>query len=503
MNKHILVSVALFLALGLVVRSQTRYDKVTDMNFWNDGRNMAGMRIGSLLRSSYAEASGGFSSGDFKAPWEASSSWNAGAAAGTRNDLEKFSMAGSFSFSQKQGSGMDESMFIHPGFYPVDVMEFTPGRKTLQAYSFMGGIAVPLGRWTVGGRMDFESDNYSKRKDIRHTNYRLDMTVAPSVAWRARGWTFGTSYVFRKTSESIQAEQVGTATADSYYAFLDKGLGFGSYQVWNGSGIHLAEAGIDRFAVKEYSSGAALQVSRTFRRSWMYADAEYLATYGEVGEKSYTFYKFPGASFTARVGYSTAGNLLRLRYSWKTQSNDEYVIDKVSQGGVVNPVTYGRNRIFDRREMSLVPEWTYYGDWLYKAHVEACWTRKEQLSQLQYPYSFEYSTDILSVAFSTVLRLGRWRPGLQAGFLKGFWDESAAGVSADERPSRQEDVWGARVEWDNAARISAGVSLRWDVPLARLSGMYLEAAGSMLHGSGLEYLGGTSYGGIFKVGYEF
>ena len=53
---------------------------------------------------------------------------------------------------------MSGSMFIHPGFYPVDILEFTPGRKDLQTYSFMGGIATNLNpNWRLGGKIDFAS----------------------------------------------------------------------------------------------------------------------------------------------------------------------------------------------------------------------------------------------------------------------------------------------------------------------------------------------------------
>ena len=247
MNRRMTITAAFVLMLGIwTAGAQTTFDRVNGVDPWSWGRNSAGMRTASPVRVSDAEVFGGFGSGGFKASHEASSLWKAGAGARTRVDLQRFSMTGAFSFVQEQGEGMCGSMFIHPGSYPVDVLEFTPGRKTLQTYSISGGIAVPLDdRWTLGGRFDFESGNYSKRKDIRHTNYRLDMTVAPSVTLSLDGWTIGVSAVFRKTSESIQAEQIGTATADSYFAFLDKGMIFGSYQVWNGSGIHLAEAGID------------------------------------------------------------------------------------------------------------------------------------------------------------------------------------------------------------------------------------------------------------------
>ena len=195
-NRAALVTVALWALSVRAASAQTAYDKIQDNSFWNDGRNISGIRNGTPVKASYAELHGGMNGGDFKPSYESSSSWQAGAAANTRVDLDRFSMTGSFSFAQKQGKDMCGSMFIRPGYYPVDVLEFTPGDKTLQTYMFSGGIAVPLNdRLTVGAKMDFESDNYAKRKDIRHTNYRLDMTVTPSAVLRLDKWTVGAAMI--------------------------------------------------------------------------------------------------------------------------------------------------------------------------------------------------------------------------------------------------------------------------------------------------------------------
>ena len=53
----------------------------------------------------------------------------------------------------------------------------------------------------------------------------------------------GFSYILGKNSESVKAEVIGTAE-NSYNAFLDKGLMYGAYEAWDGSGIHLSESGV-------------------------------------------------------------------------------------------------------------------------------------------------------------------------------------------------------------------------------------------------------------------
>ena len=170
----------LLLCIVSGISAQT-YDIVERRNSWNAGANVTGIMMENT-NASYAELYGSNNQGDFRNSYEASKTWSAGATAKSITHLKDYSLIGSFSFDHTSGKDMSGSMFIHPGFYPVDILEFTPGRKDLQTYSFMGGIATNLNpNWRLGGKIDFASANYSKRKDVRHTNYRLDLQVAPGI----------------------------------------------------------------------------------------------------------------------------------------------------------------------------------------------------------------------------------------------------------------------------------------------------------------------------------
>ena len=154
--RHILAS--MLLLCGLTASGQ-RYERVVKDNFWNASGNVTGIRQDSVSRS-YAEAYGQYEDGDFRDTWQASKGWSAGAATASIRHLERISLKGSFSFEQIEGYGMCGSMFIDPGFYPVDVLEFTPGRKTLQRYTFDGGFSYDVSEnWRIGAAMDhrFES----------------------------------------------------------------------------------------------------------------------------------------------------------------------------------------------------------------------------------------------------------------------------------------------------------------------------------------------------------
>ena len=257
------------------------FERIDRRNLWNLGHNINGLRTDSVTIS-YAEIHGNFTSGGFHDSYQASSSWNAGAEARTMVHLKKFSMSGAFSFDNFSGKGMHGSMSARPGHYPVDALEFTPGNKTMQTYSFSGGISADLNpHWRLGAAIDYTGANYTKRKDLRHSNFLLDMTVSPSVMYHVGDLSLGLSYIFGKNSETIDAEELGISSS-TYYAFLDKGLMFGAYEVWEGSGVHLAESGINGFPIKEFIHGAAAQVQwKSF-----FAELAYFYSSGSAGEKS-------------------------------------------------------------------------------------------------------------------------------------------------------------------------------------------------------------------------
>ena len=149
---------SMLLCIAAVSSAQT-YDVIERRNSWNAGTNVTGIMMDSVTVS-YAELYGKNNHGDFRNYYEADKLWSAGAVAKSITHLKKYSLIGSFSFDHTSGKDMSGSMFIHPGFYPVDLQEFTPGRKDLQTYAFMGGIAADAGtHWRIGGKIDFTSAN--------------------------------------------------------------------------------------------------------------------------------------------------------------------------------------------------------------------------------------------------------------------------------------------------------------------------------------------------------
>ena len=136
-----------------------------------------------------------------------------------------------------------------------------------------------------------------------------------------------------KTANPFQQKRFGTA-ATPYYAFLDKGLMYGAYEAWSGSGVHLSESGINGIPIKELSHGAAVQVQ------WgsLYGDVEYLHSSGSAGEKEVIWFKFPAHRITSHLRYRFAKgsteHFLRINLSWSRQTNDENVLGQEISNGI-------------------------------------------------------------------------------------------------------------------------------------------------------------------------
>lgn len=492
----------LCLMLGCQALSHAqRYEDVVKRNFWNDSENIAGIRLDSLS-CSYAEVYGGYEGGGFRDTWQPEDSWNAGAVTASIMHFDRMSLKGAFSFEQNEGYGMCGSMFIDPGYYPIDVLEFTPGRKTLQTYYFDGGISYELSRrWFIGARMDFESSNISKRKDLRHTNWKLDMKVAPGLMYSNGNLSAGVSPIFRKTSETIDAEQIGISES-SYSAFLDKGLMYGIYQVWTGSGIHLDELGVNGLPVKENSYGAAAQIQ--YRDA--YLDFEFLSSRGSVGEKEYIWFEFPGMSVASDFRYGFAEgrqtHYLRMGFDWNLQNLDENVLEKVNVNGVNSVIPHGSNRIFSREQLALNAGYEYVSDRL-ETNVEFGWDMQKGLASQIYPYVNARNMSRIHAQLGMVFHLGKFDLSMECGCSEGDMEEEQRTVSDEvslTAPYRLQDWYDRQMEYMTAGRINGAVSVRYNF----LKGIYIQADTGWIHALDLDYITGADrFAASLKIGYTF
>lgn len=497
----------IFLYLGMAacagqLAAGQPYDRIERRNFWNSGSNINGLRTDSVTVS-FAQLQGSCASGGFRDSYMASEEWRAEAVAKTIVHLKKFSMKGAFSFENFSGKDMCGSMSGRPGYYPVDVLEFTPGDKSRQTYHFDGGITSDLGTsWRVGGRISLTSENYTKRKDLRHTDYLLDLAVAPGIMFHSGDISVGANYIFRKSSETITAEVLGISSG-SYYAFLDKGLMYGIYDIWDSQGTHLKETGVSGFPAKEISHGAAVQIQ------WkqLYAEAEYVRSEGDMGEKQSIWFRFPSDAVTLRAGYAAGkGDIMhyiRIEAVWKDRKNFESIMESETVDGVTVTTVYGQNRILRQESAEIVPEYEIIAPgWEFRTGASLDFLQ-EQSSQV-YPYVFYRKTFAAEGFVSGMARVGKFDIRGRLSFRQGSFAESDdcadTEISLPEKPFRMKDLNDMHMEYLTAPRMEAGLSLRFNF----LNGLYAEICGTYVRGFGIEFLPGTDRWGTGVIlGYDF
>ncbi len=503
MNRFIKISVisCLLFSCGASPANAQTYDIVERRNFWNGGSNVCGLLADSLSRS-YAAIDGSFESGRYRDANSPETRWAAGASAATITYLEKFSLIGKFAFSDTESYGACGSMSARPGYYPFETYEFTPGRKTRQKYSMTGGIAVPLkGGWSVGGRLDFESQNYTKRKDIRHTDYLLDFSVAPGLMWERGDIRVGVSYILSKNSETITAEELGI-TSGVYYAFLDKGLMYGVYDLWDNSSVHLKESGVNGFPMKEVTNGGAVQ----FQYGGFYADAEFSGHHGESGEKQKIYSNFRGWSARGGLNYRTGRNYVRGRWDFRTQDNYENILENVTENGVTTTVKYGSDKILTRQKFSAGLEWEMLGSdgGCWRAGAE--WTQTRGVSSTAYPYITTRRTDIARIYAAFLLKFGPvdWRMGAEC--MQGWIDENErtaeSEVDAGEGPFRLEEYDEWLTDYRCKAKGAIDLSLRYNFRF----GLYIDAGFRIVSGfrkNVSSHFGGARCTEVLAIGYNF
>lgn len=498
MNKsRYILLVLLALSFRGTLFAQT-YGDVYKRNFWNASANVSGIRQDSLSRS-FAKISGSYTGGGFKDPSDAPDLWSAGVETASIRHLEKISFRGAFGFKQTEFYSMCGSMLVNPGSYPVDILEFTPGRKTRQIYSFDGGVSYDAApNWRIGAAMNFCATNLAKRKDLRHSNLRLEFQIVPGFMYHNGKLALGISAIFMKNSESVFPEQVGTSES-SYYAFLDKGMMFGSYGPWNGGALHLFESGVDGFPLREYGYGGAAE----FQYGGLFVEAGYTRTSGRAGEKENIWFRFPGNKVNVKAGYSGNGHFARLNLGWKGQQTEETVLEKVSENGVQTVRETGSNIVAERELWTLAPEYEYIcGFWEILAGISL--EKKMEVSATMYPYLFTREVSTAEAHLTGTIHPGAFDIRLTAGCRFGRVSEGSS-VQDEESgvqtsPFRLEEWYALHKEWLSAPGVEAALSIRYNFS----KGLYLEAGASILHGFRLSLMNGSNRisAGI-GIGYEF
>lgn len=482
-----------------------RYERIVERNMWNTTSNVCGVRSDSVSVSQ-AQIYGKYKGGDFRDLSDAPSLWSAGAFAETVSHFRRVSMTGKFSFDNEEAYNACGSMLSVRDAFPVDIYEFTPGRKTRQTYIVEGGIATELSPSVlIGGKVDYLSSNRAKRKDLRSTVYLMDLKLTPSMLIHfGRSSSIGLSYSYHRVSESLSAEELGISS-ESYYAFLDKGMMYGSYDVWTGGATHLNEAGVSGFPLRQNIHSLALQ----FACGGFIAELSGTLGSGKAGEKDVRWFGFRNDGLSMFLGWKGGPHSARLKLSADRKSSTEDIIDRVTENGVTTTVNYGSRDILSCTLWSASPEYRFLSDCL-DLRAGLSFDYLAETSTLVYPYLAKTLQYTAGAYVSGLYSLYGFDIGLGLSYRQGEWkdslDNSAPSLGVSSAPKRLDELdvqgrwYAAAKEYETAGRLGVDLSLRYNFRF----GLFLGASADYLHGFSLSVLPGADrITAALNIGYAF
>ncbi len=453
-----------FLLLGMQCMAQD-YETFLDTQIFKGSENINWIRTLDADYS-YAELSTAYTDGSFRSPFEGKSLWSSTAKAKSLRQFEKFTLQGAFSFSSASADGACGSMSAIPEYYPVDVYEFTPGKKSRQVYDLMGGLSLKVnGNWLIGGKFLYQGQNYTKLKDLRHTTYHMSMQVSPSVLYRGDDWSAGGVYSFRRNTQSIVAEEIGI-NSGVYYAFLDKGLFYGVRDIWDNSSVHLKESGLDRFPVRENMHNLSFQSLYED----LYAEFGVRAGGGKIGEKQKIWYDYDRhglhGSLALRLHEGDWEHILRVKYSCSFLKNYENILEDVTQGGITTTYDYGSLPVLSKIVSLLgLEHMIYNADNGTIIRADASLSKERGESSAIYPYVNSSELITVDLSLSARFRIKKNVEALvQVRELKGYMDEDSRSVSdiqASTAPQRTEELYSQMLRWKTDMKLPVHLGIRY------------------------------------------
>ena len=420
---------------------------------------------------------GGVEQGWFRPTYEGTLQWSAGARASGVRHGEKTTWIGSVSLEQKTGYGMLSSMFLEPGYFPVDLLEFTPGTKSREIGRLEGGFVSDLGyECAVGMKASLQAGYVAKRTDLRHSAFGMDLRLEPTITYvMDDDMGLAAAYVFR-----LRTEQVRAQSGDGVSAFLDKGLRYG--QFLDGAGTFPVQEMSHGFAGRFYSEEISAGLEWIWKRG--HADATGIGRFYYPGSSVSVFYE---QAFQAE----SADHVIRLSYGRDRDQLRESVSDS------------GFAAVSDRlgRNAELKYEARFLHGAVRRLGIALDGHRQEDraLSPVWDQVKRNLGTATLFSSFS----FGAIELDLEALASGGLWrDRGRSRDETTDKPYRRTEDWLRLMDYSMAPRVGVGGALTYHVSGPK--GLFFRVDGRWLHATRATATGGQNRGITnLSVGYDF
>lgn len=242
---------------------------------------------------------------------------------------DRITFYGRMDYSYFKGKDMGGQILMDPYYNPINFLESvdtTTGTKTLEEYTLEGGMAYSFSdRFTLAGKINFQSADYAKRKDPRSYNQWMDLDASFGARYSladGKG-AFGISLNYTKTIETVAEKLFGTLDRQYYY-LVDYGGSFGKVEIIDGDNGYLSVSN-ERPMFNQFFGGSA---QAEFKVGGVSAFVDLGAAYrkGYFGKKasgSVRFCDFDGMRYTldTRISFRTGKLLNRIDGNWNIMAS--------------------------------------------------------------------------------------------------------------------------------------------------------------------------------------
>ncbi|MBO4446907.1 MAG: hypothetical protein J5764_02140 [Bacteroidales bacterium] len=121
-------------------------------------------------------------------------------------------LRGYFNYGYDYGTESRWKGWTDPYETPFMLCDSIPGNISQETYDMGAAIAIPAGKWRFGVDARYRATIFAKHKDLRNKNTRMDVSVAPSVAWCGDKFRAGLSAGYLRNTEQVEYMQVDAST---------------------------------------------------------------------------------------------------------------------------------------------------------------------------------------------------------------------------------------------------------------------------------------------------
>ena len=236
----------------------TGIENIYQTNLWLNTHNAAAYQSVDIDMISEVNVFFGKNNGQFINYNESDNSMTAGAEVKSFYRLKPgIMLRGEIGYSYMKGKNMGGSFLMDPYNAPFDLSdcdEHNKGEKRKEIYHIQGGFSAVLNKnWAIGTDCNYTASNYTKQKDLRHTNHLMDISISPAIIYSPnRHVSIGADYTYRKRNEGIILKTYGT-TDQIYHSLVNFGGFWGVVEEFGKNGY--TKGNEDKPLLDKYHSG--------------------------------------------------------------------------------------------------------------------------------------------------------------------------------------------------------------------------------------------------------